>query len=50
MLRVVDVMPPYELVAAKGGVSSRPGRAAARWTVTLMREGPAWQVYDVGRD
>ena len=50
VLRVVDVMPPYELVAAKGGVSSRPGRAAARWTVTLMREGPAWQVYDVGRD
>jgi hypothetical protein len=50
VLRVVDVMPPYELVGAGGAVSSsRPGRGPARWVVTLVREGPAWQVYDVRR-
>lgn len=50
VLRVVDVMPPYELVDADGAVSSsRPGRVAALWTVTLVREGSAWQVYDVRR-
>jgi hypothetical protein len=50
VLRVVDVMPPYELVTADGVVaSSRPGRPSARWTVTLVREGVAWQVYDVRR-
>jgi hypothetical protein len=50
VLRVVDVMPPYELVDADGAVSSsRPGRGPARWVVTLVREGPAWQVYDVER-
>jgi hypothetical protein len=51
VLRVVDVMPPYELVAADGAVSrSRPGRQSARWTVTLVREGRAWQMFDVRRD
>jgi hypothetical protein len=51
VLRVLDVMPPYELVDSDGAVSSsRPGRGSARWLVTLVREGPAWQVYDVRRD
>jgi hypothetical protein len=51
VLRVVDVMPPYELVDVGGAVSSsRPGRESARWVITLVREGPAWQVYDVNRD
>jgi hypothetical protein len=50
VLRVVDVMPPFELVDADGAVSSsRPGRGSARWLVSLVREGPAWQVYDVRR-
>jgi hypothetical protein len=50
VLRVVDVMPPYQLVDAAGVVSSsRPGRGPARWAVTLLRDGPAWQVYDVRR-
>lgn len=48
VLRVVDVMPPYDLVDADGAVSSsRPGRGSAPWVVTLVREGPAWLVYDV---
>jgi hypothetical protein len=50
VLRVVDVMPPYELIDADGARSlSRPGRGAARWMVTLVREGPTWQVHDVRR-
>ena len=50
VLRVVDVMPPYELVDTDSAVStSRPGRGSARWVVTLVREGPTWQVYDIRR-
>ncbi len=49
VLRVVDVMPPYELVDAHKVSSSRPGRGSARWEVTLVREGPTWQIYDVRR-
>ena len=50
VLRVVDVMPPYELVTFDGDVTStRPGRPATAWSVTLVREGSAWQMYDVRR-
>jgi len=49
-LRVVDVMPPYQLVTADGVISdSRPGRPSAQWSVTLVREGSAWRMYDVRR-
>ena len=50
VLRVVDVMPPYELVTVGGQVSTtRPGRPAAAWSVTLVHEGSSWRMYDVGR-
>jgi hypothetical protein len=50
VLRVVDVMPPYELVDADSAESNtRPGRGSARWMVTLVRDGPAWRVFDVQR-
>ena len=50
VLRVVDVMPTYELIDSDGAMSSsRPGRGSARWLVTLVREGPAWQVFDIRR-
>ena len=50
VLEVVDVMPAYELVAADGSVtSSRPGRAAARWSVTLTLVDNEWRVLDVQR-
>ena len=50
VLHVVDVMPAYQLVAADGSVSStRPGRAAAGWTVTLSLVNGDWRVLDVQR-
>jgi hypothetical protein len=50
VLRVVDVMPAYELVSPEGAtVSTEPGRGPARWSVTLVREGSDWQIYDVAR-
>jgi hypothetical protein len=51
VLRVVDVMAAYELVRADDGAtaSTRPGRGPATWTVTLVREGSAWRMYDVQR-
>jgi hypothetical protein len=50
VLRVVDVMPPYRLVTIDGGVStSRPGRPATSWSVTLVHERSAWRMYDVQR-
>jgi hypothetical protein len=49
-LRVVDEMSPYRLVDSAGTVvDERPGRGAARWTVTLRRSGGRWRVYDVAR-
>ena len=48
VLEVVDVMPAYELVAADGSVTSRrPGRTAARWSVTLTLVDKVWRVLDV---
>jgi hypothetical protein len=50
-LRITDVMPPYRLVGATGTSSTeRPGRAAARWLVTLVRTSGEWRVFDVQRD
>ena len=49
VLRVVDEMPPYELVDADNVSSTQPGRGSARWVLTLVRESSAWQVYDVRR-
>lgn len=50
VLSVVDVMPAYQLVAADGSVSSsRPGRVAASWSVTLTLGDEGWRVHDVRR-
>jgi hypothetical protein len=50
VLRVVDVMPPYRLVAPGGGTAaSRPGRPAEQWSVTLVWAGGQWCVHDVRR-
>lgn len=48
VLQVVDVLRPYELVGENTRVA-RPGRAAAPWQVTLVRERGAWRIYDVAR-
>ena len=48
VLDVVDVLEPYELRTSRGArTSTRPGRAAASWRVTLVRVGNDWRVYDV---
>ena len=50
VLDVVDVMPSYELVSADGAVTDqRPGRGAARWSVTLDLVAGQWRVLDVRR-
>jgi Protein kinase domain len=48
VLDVVDVLEPYDVRTARGGlVDVRPGRGATSWRVTLVRAGSDWQVYDV---
>ena len=48
VLRVVDVLDPYELRTASGRlVERRAGRTAKTWAVTLVKEGEVWRVYDV---
>ncbi|MGH8971042.1 MAG: hypothetical protein ACRDV1_13960, partial [Actinomycetes bacterium] len=50
VLRVIDVMPPYDLVDGSGTVVEHgTGRGEAAWTVTLVRVGGAWRFYDVAR-
>jgi eukaryotic-like serine/threonine-protein kinase len=49
VLDVVDALDSYDVRTARGAlVEARPGRGAAAWRVTLVREGSAWRVYDVG--
>jgi hypothetical protein len=50
VLKVTDVMPPYELIGEGGsrGVTQR-GRPMARWLVTLVHGTDGWRVYDVVR-
>ncbi|MGZ4615093.1 MAG: serine/threonine-protein kinase [Actinomycetes bacterium] len=48
VLRVVDVLDPYELRTTSGRlVERRPGRAAKTWAVTLVKEREVWRIYDV---
>jgi hypothetical protein len=48
VLAVVDVLEPYAVRTARGAlVAARPGRGAASWRVTLVRERTGWRVYDV---
>jgi hypothetical protein len=49
-LAVLDSLLPYWLVAPDGTVASmRPGRGPRRWSVTLVRVGASWRVFDVRR-
>jgi len=49
VLDVEDALDSYDVRSARGAlVETRPGRGAATWRVTLVREGRAWRVYDVG--
>lgn len=48
LLRVVDVLDPYDLRDAAGALAQhRPGRGATSWLVTLVREPAGWRIYDV---
>jgi hypothetical protein len=48
VLDVVDALDPYDVRTAEGAVvDARPGRGAATWRVTLVREVGGWRVYDV---
>jgi hypothetical protein len=48
VLDVVDALDPYDVRTGRGAlVDARPGRGAATWRVTLVREGSGWRVYDV---
>jgi hypothetical protein len=48
VLDVVDALAAYDVRSARGAlVETRPGRGAANWRVTLVREGRSWRVYDV---
>jgi hypothetical protein len=48
VLDVVDALDSYDMRTARGAlVEARPGRGAAAWRVTLVREGGGWRVYDV---
>jgi tRNA A-37 threonylcarbamoyl transferase component Bud32 len=48
VLRVVDVMEPYELRTASGRlVATRPGRSARTWRVTLVRSAAGWRFFAV---
>jgi hypothetical protein len=48
VLAVVDVLEAYDVRTAGGAlVATRPGRGAASWRVTLVRERTDWRVYDV---
>ena len=48
VLDVVDALDPYDVRTARGAlVDARPGRGAASWRVTLVREGGDWRVFDV---
>jgi hypothetical protein len=48
VLDVVDSLDSYDVRTARGALlDARPGRGAATWRVTLVREGSGWRVYDV---
>ncbi len=50
VLRVVDALPAYDLVDARGRlVTTRRGRAEQAWRMTLQRVDGEWRVYDVVR-
>jgi hypothetical protein len=50
LLRVADVLGGYRLVDPSGAVvDTHPGRGRTWWTVTLVRAGGRWKVYDVAR-
>lgn len=49
-LRVVDRLPPYDLVGADGRVRERrPGRGPASWLVSLVPGGSGWRIQAVSR-
>jgi hypothetical protein len=48
VLDVVDALDSYDVRTARGAlVDARPGRGAATWRVTLVRESSGWRVYDL---
>jgi hypothetical protein len=48
VLDLVDALDSYDVRTARGAlVDARPGRGAAAWRVTLVRDGSGWRVYDV---
>jgi hypothetical protein len=49
-LRVIDLLPGYELVDPAGRVARRyRGRGLAAWTLTLVRTNAGWRIHDVVR-
>jgi hypothetical protein len=49
-LTVADSLSPYWLLRPDGSVAAvRPGRGAARWSVTLATVGRTWRILDVRR-
>jgi hypothetical protein len=48
VLRVVDILDAYALRAPDGSVvERRPARGPRTWSVTLVRAGDGWRIYDV---